>query len=266
MTQAEAHTCPACHAAGMKPGWTYCPRCSQALVSRRISWGFIRSELTHALLRADKGLLYTLRRLLWRPGAFLRAYLDGLRARHAKPLTFLVVAAVAYAGVAAFLGATPIGDAVRVGMDNSLGEREVHPNDAAFLALFEASKGWLDRHYALFVTLLVPFEALAFRLAFRRFRSPNLPEWMVVSAYLTGVFLIFLSLRLSLQHWLPASATWALWAGLVYVVWAVAGLFRPYPWWKGLLRSACGLFHTLLLGGGMIVAAVLGLAFWASRH
>lgn len=263
---AESRTCPACHAGDLEPGWTHCPHCGQPLGARRIDWAFIRTELTRTLLRADKGFLYTLGQLFRRPGGFLRDYVAGLRTGHVKPLTFLLITAVAYATLTFLLGGTPTGEGFAAGARDAMANRTSSPEEVAMAAMFASAKDWMDRHYGLVAALLVPFEAFAFRLVFRRFRVPNLPEWIVIVAYITGAVLVLRLPGALLEAWIPAVESFVMLLGVGFMVWVLIRYFRPYPWWKTLLRSILGLLFFWLMNATLLFAVGIGLGTWMALN
>jgi hypothetical protein len=59
---------------------------------------------------------------------------------------------------------------------------------------------WMNAYFAAATLLLLPFEAVAFRLAFH-------PEWLVIAAFLTVQTFVFWSIALLLQRWVPGRFT-----------------------------------------------------------
>lgn len=48
---------------------------------------------------------------------------------------------------------------------------------------------WMSEHYAITNLFLIPFFALAFLIAFKKFKL-NYPEWLVVSSFITGQHMV----------------------------------------------------------------------------
>ena len=71
----------------------FCPACGQPTPAHRIDWHFLGHEFEHSVLHMDRGILYTLKNLMFRPGHLIRDYIDGRRAQHVKPLLLTMVSA-----------------------------------------------------------------------------------------------------------------------------------------------------------------------------
>lgn len=69
----------------------YCNICSQRAETHRITWHELAHHLPHALFHADKGLFYSIKELIFRPGHTIRDYISGKRVCHFNPLVFLIL-------------------------------------------------------------------------------------------------------------------------------------------------------------------------------
>ena len=69
----------------------FCPACGQPTPAHRIDWHFLGHELEHSVLHMDRGIFYSLKHLILRPGHFIRDYIEGRRARHVKPLMLIMI-------------------------------------------------------------------------------------------------------------------------------------------------------------------------------
>lgn len=65
---------------------------------------------------------------------------------------------------------------------------------------FFGAKEWFNQHLAMVTSLLLPLEAAAFKLAFRRFRQIKYPEWLVICAFLTAQTFVIWALSVPLQR------------------------------------------------------------------
>jgi len=66
----------------------YCNHCGQSANTHEINFKSILHEVQHSLLHIDKGILYTTKELLLRPGKTISDYLNGKRVKHFKPFAF----------------------------------------------------------------------------------------------------------------------------------------------------------------------------------
>lgn len=239
----------------------FCPACGQPTPAHRIDWHFLGHELEHSVLHMDRGILYSLKNLMLRPGHFIRDYIEGRRARHVKPLLLIMILAAAMVFLAKyFVEGDVVGSALSAG-----GSAAAHPgadgpfDQTRFFDAFEVVKDWMNRNYAAATLLLLPFEAAAFKLAFRRVGNLNYPEWLVITTFLTAQTFVLLALAIPLQHWFPQAHGLALSLAILYGVFSLTQFFTPYPRWKAVLRSLLGfgLFTLANFALGLVLAAAV---------
>lgn len=243
------------------PEQKFCPACGQPTPAHRIDWHFLGHELEHSVLHMDRGILYSLKELMLRPGHLMRAYLDGQRAKQVKPLLLLMITAAAVVLLGKYLlGGDLVGSAMQAGYSQG---RAMGGNDVADPAVvtrsFAAARDWINTHLTAFTLLCLPLEAAAFWLAFRG-RGLNYPEWLVVSAFLTVQTFVFMAFAVVLQRWLPSAQAWSMLFVCTYVVFSLIQMFQSHSRWTTALRTALGLAMFLLaqsLVTGAIVAVLL---------
>lgn len=239
----------------------FCPACGQPTPAHRIDWHFLGHELEHSVLHMDRGILYSIKNLMLRPGHFIRDYIEGRRARHVKPLMLIMILAAALVFLAKYflegdvVGTTLLaggGAAARAGADGQF-------DPARFFKTFEVVTDWMNRNYAAATLLLLPFEAAAFKLAFRRVGNLNYPEWLVITTFLTAQTFVLLALAVPLEHWFPQVHSLALSLAVIYGAFSLTQFFAPYPRWKSVLRSLLGfgLFMLANFAFGLVVAIVV---------
>ena len=85
----DASMCINCGLAVAHPEQKFCPACGPPTPVHRIDWRFLGHELEHSVLHMDRGILYSLKELMLRPGHLMRGYLEGRRAKQVKPLLLL---------------------------------------------------------------------------------------------------------------------------------------------------------------------------------
>lgn len=251
--------CISCGRASDLPGQHFCPACGQPTPVHRIDWHFLGHELEHSVLHMDRGLLYTLRSLMLRPGRFIRDYIEGRRANHVKPVLLIML----MAGLVVLLSRYVVGGDVLGGEIRVIGAGGGKTDVAAANALFGVIKDWTNQHYAIVTLLLLPMEALSLKLAFRRFRELNYPEWLVIAAFLTAQGFLIQSVFIAFDHWLPGRQQWALAVTLVYNIISLAQFFAGYPRWKSVLRAIFGFFLFEIAGSVLLAGAMI--AILASR-
>lgn len=206
----------------------FCPACGQPTPAPRIDMTFIRQQLQRDVFSVDRGLVYTLRNLLLRPGHMLREYLDGRRAPYVKPLVLLMLTTALLLFASHLFGSGPMPS--NPAQAANAGQREMHA----------AVASWFNSNFALVTLVLLPIEAAAFKLAFRRFREVNYAQWLVILAYLTAITSLLWTIVLLLRPWLDMGRlTLALM--FAYMVFGLLQFFPGHPRWSILLRTFVGM-------------------------
>src|SRR4051794_23466551 len=255
MTTLESGGCANCDRAIAGTDQKFCPACGQPTPAHRIDWHFLGHELEHSVLHMDRGILYSLKELMLRPGHLMRSYLDGRRVDQVKPLLLLMISAAAVLFLGKYLlEGDLIGSAMQAGYQGSGAEANGSIDPALLPNTFVVVKDWINAHLAAFTLLLLPFEAAAFRLVFNG-RGLNYPEWLVVSAFLTVQTFIFMGVAVLLQRWLPNAQTWSVTLASIYAVFSLVQLFRDHSGWTTALRSIVGLGLFVIVQG--MVTAIL---------
>ena len=233
----------------------YCGHCGQPASTHRLSMGHLLHEIPHTIWHVDKGIFYTLRELLTRPGATILGYMRGQRARHFAPLSLLLLVTGIYSFVAAKLHMSEI--VTQTSMSDSAAElRAAHQHGSESTMRY---MGWL---YA----AAAPFIALVARRVLRR-SGLNLAETLVAVLYVTAagnVLSLLLTPAYGLVH------TGAGYAGMTAVVsivftayqtWAYGQLLLDTPlrrlgrWWRGLL-VALATYGVVMLFGMVLMFAM----------
>lgn len=73
----------------------YCPNCGHPQVIERINGRYILSEIA-SVLNFQKGILYTIKELLIRPGQSIRTFISEDRNRLVKPIMFILITSLIY--------------------------------------------------------------------------------------------------------------------------------------------------------------------------
>lgn len=232
----DAKGCANCGRAMDVPGQKFCPDCGQPTPAHRIDWHFLGHELEHSVLHMDRGIFYTLKNLMLRPGHMIRDYLEGRRAGTVKPMLLVTIMAAAVLFLTKY-AASPDPYALE-----SLATSTAKTPDAAAAAAerYKEAMEWLNAHFALVTFLLLPVEALVFKLAFRRFKELNYPEWLVIVAFLTAQAFVIWGLIGLVQRWIPAPMLVMTVLMVGYNVASLMQLFGTYPRWKTALRGLLG--------------------------
>lgn len=261
----ESGACANCDRAIAGPEQNFCPACGQSTPAHRIDWHFLGHELEHSVLHMDRGILYSLKGLMLRPGHLMRDYVEGRRGGQVKPLMLLMImAAVVVLASKFLLQGDVIGSAMSAGGEGVVKANAGAQIDPALMAKAgAAAEEWMNHHFAAFTLLLLPLEALAFKLSLHRQGNPNYPEWLVITAFLTAQTFVLWALAVPLQRWFPQTPAWVLLVAIAYSVFSLVQFFHPYPRWKSALRALLD-FGIVMLANAvltMVVAFVVYVKF-----
>lgn len=161
----------------------YCSNCGQKSSVDRITLSHIINELVEGVFQVDRGLFYTLISLFSEPGITIKAYLDGKRRIHFKPIAYLLTFSTHYFIITQLTGQiTWLDDFVGGFGSGASGDAEV-PQILT----------WFAKNYAYSILLLIPVFSFASFICFRRF-GYNYFEHLVINSYVTGQQAIIYSL------------------------------------------------------------------------
>lgn len=210
-------------------GDKYCGNCGQAAMLKRIDKHYISHEVQH-LLHFERGLLYTVKQLLLRPGLTVREFIDQNRSKHMKPFPFLILTSVLYTVVAHFFHA-----------DQIYNEREK--------ILLESSavgdiQHWVQTHYGYANILMGIFIAICVRLFFRKYKY-NFFEITVLMCFVMGQGMLLLTVEALFVGLLTKQAFILILTviSFIYPTWAIGQFFD-----KGKISSYAKALFAYLLG------------------
>lgn len=259
MTTLESGGCANCDRAIAGTDQKFCPACGQPTPAHRIDWHFLGHELEHSVLHMDRGILYSLKQLMLRPGHLMRDYINGRRGNQVKPLLLLMIMSAVVVVLTKYLAGAGVMDAaLTAGAAGATEAGAGAPLDPALLA--KASKTAADlmnQYFAAFTLLLLPLEAAAFRLAFHRVGNLNYPEWLVITALLTVQTFVFWAILVVLHRWIPQPDAWVMLLSVVYAVFSLVQFFQGYPRWKSALRTLLGFAIFMVIN--MLVTAMVAM-------
>ncbi len=244
----------------------FCPACGQPTPAHRIDWHFLGHELEHSVLHMDRGILYTLKSLMLRPGHLIRDYIHGQRAHHVKPLLLIMTTAAVVVFITQyFFGGNVMGLPIYSGVADATREGGNKFDPALILKASQAVNDWMNHHFAAMTLLLLPLEAAAFKLAFLRFRNLNYPEWLVITAFITAQSLLIWGLFIPLQRWFPGVISWVLLLTVAYGIFSLVQFFADQPRWKSMLRAMLGFGMYMIISSGLAFVLTVALLIMSHR-
>lgn len=238
---AEVHGSAACLNCGQAVPDRFCGHCGQdAHHTHRLTMAHMLHDIPHSVWHVDKGILYSIRTIITRPGPTIRAYLAGQRADHFRPLSLLLVVT----GVWAFL--------LSVLHIDMTPPRPADMPEAVWQmqkSMFGSVYKYLSWCYVAMVPVLAAFARL-----FLRRGGYNYAECLVIAAFVTAIcnFLTLLSL--------PAAFVLSGTPDITKVMFFTSAVTLGYATWaysNMLVHTDLGLFGRLVRGYFTFVLGVM---------
>ncbi|MBV6654569.1 MAG: DUF3667 domain-containing protein [Mameliella sp.] len=195
----------------------------------RIDGQYIISEIRH-VLNFDKGILFTIKALLLRPGKSIRVYINEDRSKLVKPILFLIVCSLAYMlaqGLLNFEEDYATADALEA-------------QESAVTAILT----WMKKNYG-YANIIMAFFIAPWVKVFFRKQGYNIFEILILLFYVMGIgMLIFTAFGIgeSLTGIKMFNIGGSL--GFVYAGWAIARFYdkrSKLSYLKGFLAYIIGM-------------------------
>lgn len=216
----------------------YCPNCGQAANLKRIDAHYIQHEIEH-VLHFEKGIFYTVKELLIRPGENVREFLSDNRVRLVKPIIFIIISSLIYTLVNHFFH-----------LEDGYVKYDERTKSTTGL-IFE----WVQNHYGYSNIIMGIFIALWLKLFFRKL-DYNFFEILILLCFVMGVGMLIFAVFAIVEgvSKFPLMQIAGV-AGVVYCVWAIGQFFD-----KNKISSYLKSFAAYVLGmiTFMCSAVVLG--------
>lgn len=175
-TAHKINTTIICKNCGSQVSGNFCSGCGQRADTQRLNMRFILHELQHGLIHFDKGVLYTAKQLLTRPGHTIREFLEGKRVRHFQPLSFAIVLATFYGLLWHYL----IFDRLHASLIDP--RKDITRASGKIIT-------WITEHFVFDGLILIITSTMVSYVIFKK-RKYNVAEHLILNTYLMGLFLI----------------------------------------------------------------------------
>lgn len=154
----------------------FCSNCGQKKF-KRIDRKYITDEIKYTVFHANKGLLYSVIRILKNPGKTAKEFIDGNRVNHYKPIMLVFI----LSGIAMFLSMKFIG------LDKIMSE--VYSDSKVKADFMNSIMTFYSTYYSFLMLLAIPIISLFSKLVFRKWQH-NYYEHIVLNAYGLSFFTI----------------------------------------------------------------------------
>jgi len=219
--------------------WDYCPKCGQPAKLKRIDWQYIVQEIGE-FFYANKGMIYTIRKVLISPGDSVREFLTEGRHRFIKPITFLFLTTLIYMLVAHLF---------------NIGVEDISPVKIDMGEMLSPFAIWIMENPRYSITLIAIFVAFWLKIIFKKY-GYNFFEIFILMCFVTGTVTLIDALGAIFQGITNINPTQiSLYIGIIYNTWAIGQFFdrkKAASYVKAFLSYIIGAF-TL----GIIIAIVV---------
>jgi hypothetical protein len=191
----------------------FCPHCGFPAKLRRIDGKYILEELS-AVINFDKGILYTVKALLLRPGPTVREFIREDRNRLVKPIVFIIICSLIY----------------------SLFQQLFHFEDGYVATSMEEESSslsifnWISQNYGYSNIIMGIFISFWLKIFFKKY-AYNFYEILLLLCFIMGMGMLFFALFGVLDSLIDLPiADKGYFLGIVYIIWAIAQFFDPQKW------------------------------------
>lgn len=216
----------------------FCPNCGQNTSVKRLDTSGVIKEAFQNFVNVDKGILYLLRWLPFKPGTISREYVNGRRKKYFNPFAFLILTI----GITSFLSAN----------FNILA--------SSTAALGDPVSIFMSKHINFIIFLTVPIIALFTSLLYSK-RKVNFAESLILASYCSGLrsvafAAIVTPLIVFFRNYYVLITSLYLMVFAIYYAWACCQYFNIFSKWyffKGFL---------VMLFTQIFVSVLVGLSFY----
>ncbi len=213
---------------------------------KRIDGSYILHEIEH-VLHFEKGILYTIKELLIRPGDTVKYFIFENRNRLVKPIVFIIITSLIYSLAINFFH-------IEDGYVKFEGGKLATP-----IKIFK----WIQGHYGYANIIMGIFIAFWLKLFFRKYHY-NFFEILILLCFVMGIAMLIYSLFALLQGLIKIKlgAIGGI-IGIGYCSWAIGQFFdkkKAASYIKALASYLLGMitFVFLAISGGTIIDYIIG--------
>ncbi|MDN3677909.1 DUF3667 domain-containing protein [Flavobacterium paronense] len=210
-----------CQNCETKTEGNFCSNCGQKTNTIRLNWHYLKDEINYTFLHVNKGLIYTAKQLLVRPGHTVREFIDGKRIKHYKPVLLLFV----IAGINGILmHYIPIEEFINNKSSNGvIAGKQVQITKLVF--------DWLSKHYSLYEIIVLPIYAFCSWLAFKKY-GYNYIENIIINSFaasqrlIIGIIFFPIELALIKTPYFKAFNVFSTFVSIGFTVWMILQLYQ----------------------------------------
>lgn len=169
----------------------FCNNCGQTADTHEINFSSVVHEIQHSILHIDKGILYTTKEMLSKPGQTIRDYINGKRVKHFRPFAYIFVLSTIYAILTKLSHkSTFLNDFLEGFYQGATDQKSKN----SLVSVGEAVQ-WMLNHYAYTTLMIIPIISFASYLCFYKTKH-NYFQHLVLNSFIAGqrtaIFLLIL--------------------------------------------------------------------------
>ncbi len=198
-------TCKSCESPVKE---NYCPNCGRAAKLKRIDGKHLLHEFEH-VIHLDRGIFYTIKELLIRPGQNIKEFISNDRNRLVKPILFIIITSLIYTVAGHFFHIE----------DGYVTFKEDVPSTIGVIF------NWVNNHIGYANIIISFFIAFFLKLFFKKYDF-NYFEILILLCFVMGMAMLIYTLFIVFQGLTKVSVMPI--AGVVsfvYITWAMGRFF-----------------------------------------
>ena len=204
---------PECKNCNAEVNHKYCSNCGHPAAVKRIDAHYITHEIEH-ILHLERGIFYTIKEMMTKPGESVRRFISEDRARLVKPVIFIIITSLIYSLVNSFFHIE----------DGYVKYADAKPTTTGLIMK------WIQNHYGYANIMMGVFIALWLKMFFRKYNY-NFFEMLILLCFTIGmamlIFTVFAIVQGATHIELVEIGGYA---GIIYCAWAIGQFFDKRKW------------------------------------
>ncbi|RKE98460.1 DUF3667 domain-containing protein [Ichthyenterobacterium magnum] len=191
----------------------YCENCGQRTSINKVTFSETFNDIIDAMFSLDAPLWRTIKTLIVNPGKLFRDFLCGKRKTYYKPVSFFILTTIIYVIVKTLLNYDPMQNIAQV------------QHESLDISLFNKAGVFMAKNINNIIFTFVFSFAIMMKVFF--FKKYSLPEYLAVSFYIVGFYIIITTLMIfGLKFGNPQYKMLPFILLLVYVLYALSSFFQ----------------------------------------
>lgn len=217
---------------------SFCSKCGQAVQLKRIDAHYIQHEITH-VLHFEKGIFYTIKELIIRPGENVRKFISADRTRLVKPIIFIIITSLIYSILNHYFH---INSYIIIGDSKSIAVNAINK--------------WVHNNYGYSNIVEGIFIALWLKLFFKK-NGYNFFEILILLCFVMGIGMLIFSVFVLFEGLTKIPVMKA--SGIVYLIYAMWAIGQFFDGKK--IFSYVKVFGAYVLGMVTFTGVILAVGF-----